>query len=177
MTSHALLAPLHALGVGRFAHIDASLVDHLRGTEQLLRSWGASETTCAAGLYHAVYGTDGYAPALATTAERRRIADLIGFDAEALAYLYGACDREKFHPRIGTSAQHLFVDRFCDSEYAIGHDALVRFCELTLANEVEIAGRSVRYRVKHRTELLCLCEQMSALVGRACRDACRDLLI
>ncbi|MEP7063210.1 MAG: DUF6817 domain-containing protein [Betaproteobacteria bacterium] len=176
MTSHVLFAPLQALGAEGLAHIDASLVEHLRGTEQLLRSWGASETVCAAGLYHAVYSTEGYAPALATLAERHRIADLIGVDAEALAYLYCACDREKFHPRLGTPAQRVFVDRFSESEYEIEYERLAQFCELTLANELEIAGRSARYRAKHRTELLRLCERMSVLVGRACRDACGDLL-
>ncbi|WP_414707495.1 DUF6817 domain-containing protein, partial [Rhodoferax sp. UBA5149] len=40
----------------------------------MLRSWGACESLCVAGLYHAVYGTDRYKPALNSLAGRQGIA-------------------------------------------------------------------------------------------------------
>lgn len=172
----ALFRQLQVLGAGEFAHFDGSLADHLRGTERLLRSWGASDAVCVAGLYHAAYGTDGYAPALASIDRRRDIAALIGVEAEALAYLYGACDREVFHPRIGTQSQLVFCDRFSRAEYEISPIHLAQFCELTVANELEIAGRNANYREKHRTSLLALFERMSGLVSPAAFDAGKAML-
>lgn len=34
---------LSELGAGDFAHINGNLIDHLRGTEDLLYSWSASK--------------------------------------------------------------------------------------------------------------------------------------
>lgn len=172
----ALFRQLHILGAGEFAHFDGSLADHLRGTERLLRTWGAPDAVCVAGLYHAAYGTDGYAPALASIDHRRDIAALIGVEAEALAYLYGACDREAFHPRIGTKTQLMFCDRFSGTEYGIRREQLAQFCELTVANELEIAGRNANYRAKHRASLSALFERMSGLVSPAAYDAGKAML-
>jgi hypothetical protein len=45
-------------------HLRGTLFDHLVATEDLLRSWSADEDLCQAGLCHAAYGTDGFAPFL-----------------------------------------------------------------------------------------------------------------
>jgi hypothetical protein len=172
----ALFDQLQMLGAGEFAHFDGSLADHLRGTECLLRARGSADAVCAAGLYHAAYGTDGYAPALASIDQRRDIAALIGAEAEALAYLYGACDRDLFHPRIGTPLQLVFRDRFSGTEYGIRREQLAQFCELTVANELEITGRNADYRAKHRASLSELFERMSGLASPAAFDAGKAML-
>ena len=77
------------------------------------------------------------------------IAGAIGVEAEAIVYLYGACDRDAFHPRIGTPHETQFVDRFSRSEYGIAPSALADFCELTLANEFELACSSAAFWAKH----------------------------
>ena len=163
--SAELLAQLQALGAGELEHLDGSLETHLRGTEALLRSWGACESLCVAGLYHAVYGTDGYSPALTSLAGRRSIAEAIGAEAEKLAYLYGACNRKVFHPRIGTEAQLLFADRLSNRDYGIQPRQLAQLCELILSNELEIASRSAQFRAKHGAALSRLFERMSGLVS------------
>jgi hypothetical protein len=175
-TTDELFAQLQALGAGEFEHLNGSLSAHLRGTEALLRSWGASEPLCRAGLYHAIYGTDGYNPALMSMAGRSGIADLIGKEAEELAYLYGACDRKAFYPRIGTEAQLLFADRFKSSEYAIEAGQLAGMCELILANELEIASGSAEFRAQYRAALSGLFERMPSLVSRAGFQAYRNIL-
>jgi hypothetical protein len=176
VSAESLFARLHTLGAGDFVHLDGSLAAHLHGTERLLRAWGACDEVRTAGLYHAVYGTDGYAPSLASLDQRQRIAELIGVDAERLAYLYGACDRERFHPRIGTPTQLLYSDRFRGSEYEISRMHLAQFCELTLANEIEIAARNAHYRAKHRAELSRLFERMSSMVSQIAIAAGRNVL-
>jgi hypothetical protein len=162
---------LRSLGAGRFVHIDGTLERHLHATMQLLRRWGNRDCVCVAGLYHAVYGTGGIDGHLAALDARNAIAEVIGKEAEALAYLYGACDRERFHPRIGSSEQSVFVDRFTDSEYAISEAQLRGFCEISVANELELAQRNARFRDRHRLDLRHLFDRMAGLVSKAARDA------
>ena len=162
---------LEALGAREFPHVSGSLAAHLERTGQLLASWGNRSALCAAGLCHAVYGTDGIEGSLASLAMRSRVADVIGAEAERLAYLFGACDRDQFHPRIGTPAQLRFSDRFSGAEYAITPGELRDFCELTVANELELSLASAAFRAKHRVELCRLFRRMSGLVSSGARDA------
>ena len=163
--TNSLFAKLHALGVGEFVHLNGSLASHLKGTESLLRSWGACDVVCAAGLYHAVYGTDGYNPSLAGLNSRPQIADLIGTEAEELAYLYGACNRAVFYPRIGGASELSFADRFQSCEYAIVPAQLRNLCELIFANELEIASNSAEFKAAHGPQLVPLFERMRSLVS------------
>jgi hypothetical protein len=162
-----LFAQLQDLGAGEFEHLNGSLATHLHGTETLLRQWGARPALCRAGLYHAVYGTDGYQPALLGLAHRQRIQALLGEEAEALAYLYGAADRGRFYPRIGTPAQCLFSDRFTQADHEISLNQLADLCELVMANELEIASGSEAFRAQYGAALSELFERMQGLVSEA----------
>ncbi|HJU23390.1 MAG TPA: hypothetical protein VJ891_12850 [Casimicrobiaceae bacterium] len=168
---------LHALGAGAFAHVNGTLEAHLLGTERLLRGFRNDEAVCLAGLYHAVYGTDGITGTLLAPAdeERRSIAALIGDEAESLAWLYGACDRERFHPRIGTPSQHLFADRFSNANYWIDDVQLCAFCEITVANEVELAHANSRFAARHARRLAELFARMRPLVSEAAYAMAREI--
>ena len=171
-----LFSKLQSLGAGEFAHLNGSLSKHLRGTEALLRKWGAAEMVCVAGLYHAVYGTYGYNPALAPLAGRKSIAEVIGIEAESLAYLFGACNRKVFYPRIGTDSQLMFADRFTNAEYEIRYLQLTQLCEITLANELEIVSNSPQFVAAHRLNLSPLFEKMSGLLSKAGFQCYRTIL-
>lgn len=171
-----LFSKLQSLGAGEFEHLNGSLSMHLRGTEALLRQWGAADAVCGAGLYHAVYGTDGYNPALTVLAGRKNIAELIGVEAESLAYLFGACNRKVFYPRIGTDAQLMFADRFTNVEYHISLLQLTQLCEITLANELEIVSNSPQFIAAHRLNLSPLFEKMSGLLSKAGVRSYRTIL-
>lgn len=170
-------AHLVALGADTFAHVSGSLARHLVETERLLRSFGSRDALCLAGLYHAVYGTDGIRGSLAGLDRRAAIAAIVGAEAEALAYLYGACARETFHPRIGTRDQLRFADRFTRSEYPIGESALRDFCELTVANELELALASEAFRAEYAAELCAFFGRMDQLVSAECARAWRAVLV
>jgi hypothetical protein len=167
---------LHALGAAGFAHVNGTLEPHLRETERLLRRWGNREVVCVAGLYHAVYGTGGIAGHLVGLDAREAIAAVIGVEAERLAYLYGACNRERFHPRIGTRLQNRFVDRFTNSEYAITDGMLCDFCEITVANELELALGNADFKRRHAEALTELFSRMHGLISAGARSAASDLL-
>lgn len=167
---------IFSLGADALPHINGTLAAHLRGTEALLLEWGARPTLCTAGRCHAIYGTDGYPAALASRALRGRIAEQIGGETEALIYLYGACDRQVYYPRIGTASQRRFADRYTEEEYPIAEQQLRDLCELILANELEIAGGSATFRAEHGASLAELFERMRGLVSEAGFRAYRGLL-
>jgi hypothetical protein len=169
-------ARLHALGAAAFPHLNGTLEAHLPGTERLLRQWGSRDAVCTAGLYHAVYGTDGIAGCLTSLDAREALARVIGNEAESLVYLYGACDRERFHPRIGTPAQNTFVDRFAAREYAIDAATLCNFCEITVANELDLALGNPGFARRHAEALLELFARMRGLASAAAQQAAFDVL-
>jgi hypothetical protein len=123
-----------------------------------------------------VYGTDGYNPSLTGLNTRPQIADLIGAEAEELAYLYGACNRAVFYPRIGGESQLLFVDRFRSSEYGISIEQLKNLCELILANELEIASQSDEFKNAYGERLARLFERMRGLVSEPGFNTFRKVL-
>lgn len=59
-------------------HINGSLINHLKGTYQLLKSWGAKDELCIAGLYHALYGTSGFDNHLITVNHRNEAKEILG---------------------------------------------------------------------------------------------------
>ena len=113
-----IVAFLESRSAGQVAHVARSLVEHLDGTYELLRSWGNTRDVCHAGLCHAAYGTDGFATALLDVrTERPMLADVIGADAEALVYLYASCDRAYLYPQIGSADRPSFRDRFTGATF------------------------------------------------------------
>jgi len=139
------LHALRELGADARQHIDGDLAAHLHGTYLVLRDWGGSVDLCLAGLYHSVYGTDGYSHQLVSANQRQSVAALIGERSEAIVYLYCAALRLDLYPRIVATDRPLFRDRFTDTVSDLDETALSEFCELTVANEWEIERRTHRH--------------------------------
>lgn len=135
------------------------------GTADLLKAWGNREALYKAGLYHAVYGTDGYDESLVALAMRDEVKNLIGTEAEEIVYLYGACDRNLCYARIGTPAQLIYSDRFTTKSFEITYSTLKDLCELILANELEIARNSESFRNEYGRRLSGLFERMHGLIS------------
>lgn len=66
-------------------HSGTTLFEHLYGTYKILKSHGADETTCLAGLFHSVYGTEYYNR---FRIDREQIRDIIGIEAENVVYAF-----------------------------------------------------------------------------------------
>jgi hypothetical protein len=123
-------------------HLHGTLLDHLLGTERLLRRWGCREELCLAGLCHAAYGTDGFAPHLVPWRRRHVLAAALGATGpavEAIVYFYASCDRSVLYPQLAAAGPVIFRDRFLDVTVAASEVQLRDFVDLTLANELEIA--------------------------------------
>jgi hypothetical protein len=144
---------LTALGAGDFRHLDGSLIDHLISTRDILKSWSGSESLLDAGLYHAAYGTAGFSENLVNTDHRKKIVSVIGEQAEEIVYQYCACDRDYFWPKLGNENNPIFRNRFTGQNYTLPLDMLRNFCELTAANEIEVAINNPKFVAEHGTFL------------------------
>jgi hypothetical protein len=80
-------------GARRVPHSGRTLYDHLLGTYVLLVKMGVSRETCAAGLYHSVYGTNAFTSVLIRRENRYLVREQIGKVAEDLVYRFCSIDR------------------------------------------------------------------------------------
>lgn len=71
-----------------------SFFDHLVGTYEVLERWGAPTSVCLAGMYHSVYGTEGFQGFTLPISERSTVADVIGSRAEFAAFINCVMDRD-----------------------------------------------------------------------------------
>lgn len=157
---------LTELGAGDFEHLDGSLIDHLKGTSRLLQQWGASTTLQDAGLYHAAYGTAGFSEHMVSINQRDKIAGIIGKAAEEIVYLYCACDREYFWPQFANSNHPEYKDRFTGRLFQPEPHQLREFCELTVANELEIANDNQPFIDQHGQGLYILFKNMNRYLSK-----------
>jgi hypothetical protein len=102
-----------------------------------------------AGLAHAAYGTDGFPTHLFDwQTERSVLESVIGTDAEAIVYRYGACDRETTWRDL---AEHRTVtDRFTGTSEELGTEELRDFVDLTIVNELDVLDHDPKRAEKLR---------------------------
>jgi hypothetical protein len=123
-------------------------------------------------LCHATYGTDGFPPALLPLAERDRLREVIGDDAEALVYLYDACDRKATYRHLGADPLPL-TNRFTGEIVRLGGEDLTDFALLTITNELDVA-RHAALDDTARQGLRNLIDALAAYVPEASAKALAD---
>ncbi|RHZ00653.1 hypothetical protein DYB37_003908 [Aphanomyces astaci] len=70
--------------------------EHLIGVQSVLRTFGADEDVCTAGLFHSLYGTEGFQGFKLPILRRPEIRQLIGPRAERLVWQFCVVDRKVF---------------------------------------------------------------------------------
>ena len=163
------------LGVGEFEHLDGSLLEHLNGTRQLLEKWGASAELQDAGLYHAAYGTAGFEESFVSISQRDKIASIIGITSEEIVFQYCACDRKCFFSKIGQVSNPEFKNRFTGKTYYLPEVMLRNFCELTAANEIDIATDNAIFLQQHGADLKDLFVQMSGYLSVPAQEKAAEI--
>jgi hypothetical protein len=156
-------------------HLNGNLLDHVKRTEQQLLRWGTTDELALAGLCHACYGTDGFAPALLRLEERDVLVTAVGSGVESAVYFYASADRGFLYPQIGWVAEPRFRDRFTQAVHTPSEEELRAFVDLTLANEADVAlfGRAT---AKAPDWFAALVEQFAPVASRPVAEACRQLL-
>lgn len=145
---------LRSHGAEGMPHPGGTLLEHLIRVRETLAGWGASEDVQIAGLCHAAYGTDGFAPSLLDLADRAELERLIGARAEALVYFYASCDRGYTYPRLGTDQRPTFRDRFTGAESDPAEDDLRAFLAVTAANELDVFAHNAELKQQHGAAFL-----------------------
>mmetsp|Transcript_26211 Transcript_26211/g.57401 ORF Transcript_26211/g.57401 Transcript_26211/m.57401 type:complete len:319 (-) Transcript_26211:1819-2775(-) len=71
----------------------AAFDEHLKGVQAVLRYWGSPSYLTNAGLFHSIYGTEGFQGFSLPLSERPAVKDLIGVKGEKLAFVFCMVDR------------------------------------------------------------------------------------
>ena len=137
------IALLEKLDAHVTSHSRRTLLDHLQGTHDLLVEWGNEPDVCVAGLFHSIYGTYAFDKRSADMSMRDEIRDVIGAQAERLAYLFCVTDRRCFY-------EHLGASRF--SLRDIVHDRDLELVGDTLAALIEIEVANILDQIPHRSK-------------------------
>ena len=122
-----ILEVLRRCGHAARVHSGGSLVAHLFGTYEILRSWGCAHEVCLAGLCHSVYGTRRFAGQVFGDRERGGLRSLIGDRAEELVKVYSRLDCRVLRRRV------LDARRLTDRDHAL--------LAIDIANELEQVPR------------------------------------
>lgn len=137
-----LLEKLDQYDLQGFSHTNEGLVSHLKGTFEILKSWGCSETLCVAGLCHSIYGTESYRRNPIDLSERNNIQSIIGGEAEQLAYLFGAHVKDSLWENLSRDEGFRIKDRLAKEDIELSQDDLANLITLTLANWIEQRPRA-----------------------------------
>lgn len=121
-------------------HSGGALLDHLRGTHDLLHEWGNDQAVCVGGLFHSIYGTQSYHTRSASLEDRQRIRAVIGARAERLAFLFCVSDRGDFYEALHRDEATLW-NSIHEQAVPVTQDELRDLIEMELANFVEFMPR------------------------------------
>lgn len=127
---------LRELAADDSPHSDGTLLEHLTGTYDLLEKWGNPKDVCVGGLFHSIYGTQYYTVQSTDLADRKRIADIIGPQAEELAFLFCTTDRMSFFTE-ADKASPMLVDTTTRKSVSVDTPTLRSLIEIEVANRLE----------------------------------------
>jgi hypothetical protein len=102
-------------GANTVQHSRWSLQVHLVGTFELLEYWRQREALCLAGLLHSAYSTDAFRRGVFDIEERAFVRDIIGEEAECLAFLFCSIRRDELIESIRVNARSRTGDLTVDS--------------------------------------------------------------
>jgi hypothetical protein len=122
-------------------HSDCSLLDHLLGTRQLLVEWDARPALCDAGLFHSVYGTEYYELKAVPLTMRNEVQQLIGEEAESLAWLFCMMRRETLFQNPGRKGEFRVQHRLTDEWLPLKKVQYQDLLTMTVANTLEAFPR------------------------------------
>jgi hypothetical protein len=125
-------------------HSERGLLDHLLGTRHLLLKWGARSALCDAGLFHSIYGTEGYQKALMPLSMRTRVQELIGNEAESLVFLFCVMRRHTLSGNVGRCGDLVVEHRHTGVRLLLTDGQFADLVNLTFANELQPYPRMSR---------------------------------
>ena len=123
------------------SHSGRALLDHLLGTRNLLVEWAARPALCDAGLFHSIYGTEYYKLQAVPLSMRNDVRQLIGDEAESLAWLFCLMRRETLFENPGPDGEFRVRHRLTDEWLPLTKVDFQDLLTMTLANALEAFPR------------------------------------
>lgn len=130
---------LDNIGLADVQHTHDDLLSHLVGTYKELAALNLPEHVPLAGLFHSIYGTEGFPRQSVPLARRDEIRNLIGAEAEQLVYRYSAMSYASLQRSVDTG-QLLLEDRFEQKPMPLTKQAFEELLWIKLADAVEQAN-------------------------------------
>ena len=136
---------LDKLGLADVQHTHDDLLAHLVGVYNYLDEWDMPAKISNAGLFHSVYGTEGFpTPSLAHD-RRNELRDLIGKESEQLVYWYCAMSYESLQESVD-EGKALLRNRFTDEVITTSENEFEYILWIKLADAFEQADESTSGR-------------------------------
>ena len=120
--------------------------EHLKGVQAVLRYWGSPTYLTNAGLFHSIYGTEGFQGFSLPLSERKVIQALIGEKAETICFHFCMIDRSTFDDTVFAWDGPVATDKVFHMKsrpelgrfsIVMNRDEWLDFVELTLADWLE----------------------------------------
>ena len=132
---------LQQFGIEKMGHSGQGLLSHLLGTRAILFEWGARQELCDAGLFHSVYGTESYRGTTIPVSMRDLVREVIGEEAETLAYMFGVMRRKLFRENFEQKHHFRIQHRQTDNWIPITSKQLSDLVNMEVANGLEMLHR------------------------------------
>jgi hypothetical protein len=142
-TVDRILERLRRFQIYALPHCNSTLIEHLRGTHRILAAWGSPEYLRLAGLCHSIYGTESFVRQPASLADRNYVQSVIGPEAERVAYLFCAHEKESLWENLPRDGGYSIRDRFLAEPVALAEKEIADLVTVTLANWLEQRPRAL----------------------------------
>lgn len=164
-----IAALVRAGGADEIDHPGGTLSDHLERTGMTLLGWDAEAWAIDAGRLHAAYGTEGF-PHPLPGATPQAVTAAVGAHSERLIDLYCHCRRTESYPTL-LGPNPSVIDRRTAARRPLDSTRLRAFCELTVANEMDVLAHAPELRDRHARALATLFGSWRPIVGPQARAA------
>ena len=169
-TNDDLYGFLLSLGTNEVAHTGGDFLHHLQSVQSLLEDNGADLDMSRAGLFHSIYGTQGFQDFSLPLSDRPVIKNLIGERAEFVAFCNCVMNRDTFDEALAramnTGDSFTIENREDKSSIVLSRDQLIDLSEVHLFDWLEQVKRSARGWNYRRTAY----KNMARLVGTRALD-------
>jgi hypothetical protein len=131
------------MGLEKIGHTKKTYLAHVIAVYHLMQRQDCSEELCHAGLFHSIYGTQGFQDFTLPLERRPGVRALIGERAERLAYLNCAMDRATLLRALEDDVEpYRIMDRLTGEEIPLTRADFDDLCRIHLFDWLEQVPRS-----------------------------------
>jgi len=131
------------IGADQIGHSNKTYMAHAIGVHRDLQAWGCDEELCRAGLFHSIYGTEGFQDFTLPLERQEELRALIGERAERLAYWNCMMDRATLDANLERrQGPYLIQHRLTGETVELSAAEFNDLCRLHLCDWLEQVPRS-----------------------------------